>query len=107
MTKREIVQQVGGYRKQFDGAEDHDLHLRISRHGEIATLPEFLLRYRLHSGQFSQVKKTIGFRASVAAVYCDMCVDQNLPDPSEFDKTCEELALELLIQESVNVGKNV
>ena len=105
MAKREIILLVGGYRKQFDGAEDHDLHLRISRHGEIETLPESLLLYRCHSGQFSNMKKAIGFRASVAAVFCDLCVDQNLPDPSEFGKSCEEIALELLIHVSKNVAK--
>ena len=102
MIKREIIQQVGGYRKKFDGAEDHDLHLRLSRHGEIAILPEFLLWYRLHPAQFSRVKITARIRASVAAVFCDMCVHQNLPDPSEFGKTCDELALDLLFQESLN-----
>ena len=105
MAKREIIQLVGGYRKHFDGAEDHDLYLRISRHGEIETLPEFLLLYRCHSDQFSNIKKAIGFRASVAAIYCDLCVDQNLPDPSEFGKSCEEIALELLIHISKNVAK--
>ena len=105
MAKREIIQQVGGYRKQFDGAEDHDLHLRISRLGELATVPEFLLWYRQHPDQFSQVKKNIGFRGSVAAVFCDMCVQQNLPDPSEFGRSCEELVLELLIHESTNASK--
>ena len=105
MVRRDTIQIIGGYRKKFEGAEDHDLYLRLSRHGEIAVLPEFLVWYRAHPGQFSQEKKAIGFRASVAAIFCDMCEHQNLPDPSEFGKTCEELALEFLYHESNNIAK--
>ena len=58
MARKDIIQRVGGYRKKFEGAEDHDLYLRLSRHGEIAVLPEFLVWYRAHPNQFSQVKKS-------------------------------------------------
>ena len=105
MARKEIIQMVGGYRKKFEGAEDHDLYLRLSRHGEIAVLPKFLLWYRLHSNQFSQVKKAQSIRASVAAIFCDMCAHQSLPDPSEFNKSVEELVLELLIHELNNASK--
>ena len=105
MARKDMIQRVGGYRKKFEGAEDHDLYLRLSRQGEIAVLPEFLVWYRAHPNQFSQVKKALGFRASVAAIFCDMCDRQSLPDPSEFSKSCDEIALELLYHESRNVTK--
>ena len=105
MARKDMIQRVGGYRKKFEGAEDHDLYLRLSRQGEIAVLPEFLVWYRAHPSQFSQVKKALGFRASVAAIFCDMCDQQSLPDPSEFGKSCDEIALELLFHESRNVTK--
>ena len=34
-----------------------------------------------------------------------MCENQRLPDPSEFEKSCEEIALELLHHESKNMAK--
>ncbi len=105
MVNREIIQKVGGYRKKFDGAEDHDLYLRLSHHGEFAALSEFLLWYRTSPNQLSQIKKSISFRASVAAVYCDLCERQSLPDPSKFGMSCEEMAFELLHHEFKNVAK--
>ena len=105
MARTDIIQRVGGYRKKFEGAEDHDLYLRLSRHGELEVISEFLVLYRAHPTQFSQVKKALGFRASVAAIYCDMCEHQSLPDPSEFGKSCDELAFDLLLHESKNATK--
>ncbi len=48
MMRNAVLQQVGGYRPAFEGAEDYDLWLRMSEVTKIANLPERLLRYRLH-----------------------------------------------------------
>ena len=105
MARKDIIQLVGGFRKRFEGAEDHDLYLRLSRHGEIAVLPEYLVWYRAHPNQYTQLKKALSFRASVAAIFCDMCDQQSLPDPSEFGKSCDEIAFEFLLQESKHITK--
>jgi hypothetical protein len=39
---------VGEYRKQFEGAEDHDFILRILEHTQAHNLQECLIRYRLN-----------------------------------------------------------
>ena len=54
MYHRADVLRVGGYRPQFDGAEDYDLWLRMIRIGEIGNLAQPLTRYRIWDGQNSR-----------------------------------------------------
>lgn len=51
MYKREEIERVGGYRAAFDGAEDYDLWIRLTREGRIANLPGQLTKYRIWNGQ--------------------------------------------------------
>jgi GT2 family glycosyltransferase len=46
--RREAVLAAGGYRPEFDFAEDYDLWLRLVEHGRMGNLPLVLLRYRKH-----------------------------------------------------------
>ena len=48
MMRRETFLAAGGYREGLNLAEDHDLFLRMAEHGEIANLPDKLVRYRVH-----------------------------------------------------------
>jgi glycosyltransferase involved in cell wall biosynthesis len=48
MMRRDAVQQVGGYRLQWQHSEDLDLFLRLAEIGQLHNLPEYLLRYRMH-----------------------------------------------------------
>ncbi len=48
MMRAGPVRSLGGYRSAFFGAEDFDLWLRLSEHGEVANLAETLVRYRVH-----------------------------------------------------------
>ena len=92
MARTECVRKVGGYRSAFEGAEDHDLYLRLSHLGELAVLPEFLIYYRLHSTQVSQTLKARGFMASVAAAFCDQCFREGRVDPHIGNQSCELIA---------------
>ena len=51
VVRAEALRALGGYR--FDQAEDYDLWLRLDERYGIAVLPEPVLCYRLHAGQFS------------------------------------------------------
>ncbi|WP_180981083.1 glycosyltransferase family 2 protein [Pseudovibrio exalbescens] len=51
MFRSEAVKRLGGYRSRFDGAEDYDLYLRLSRLWQLGSLPEALTQYRIHDGQ--------------------------------------------------------
>jgi glycosyltransferase involved in cell wall biosynthesis len=48
MIRRAALQQVGGYRSEYESIEDKDLWLRLAETGRLANLREPLLRYRLH-----------------------------------------------------------
>ena len=47
MLRRDAMLAVGGYRNFV--IEDVDLYLRLAEYGRIARLPDFLLKYRIHS----------------------------------------------------------
>ncbi len=46
MFKRDVYQKAGGYRTQFQFAQDFDLWLRISEISEISVINQFLYRHR-------------------------------------------------------------
>ncbi len=49
--RRALVEEIGGWRSAFDGAQDHDLMLRLSeRTDRIAHLPRVLAHWRAHAG---------------------------------------------------------
>lgn len=48
-VKRELLEAVGGIRKEFDGAQDHDFIFRCSERAEhIAHVPRILYHWRTH-----------------------------------------------------------
>jgi glycosyltransferase involved in cell wall biosynthesis len=53
MFRREVLEQVGGYREGFRNAQDYDYWLRISEAGRVANLAEPLYQYRMHEGQMT------------------------------------------------------
>lgn len=66
--RAEAFHELGGYR--FDQAEDYDLWLRLEERHGLAALPEPVIRYRLHPGQFSVTRlerQAVGFLAVRAA----------------------------------------
>lgn len=50
MFRTEAFLAVGGYRRQYQWVEDHDLWLRFARVGKLANLSQCLLCYRQHAG---------------------------------------------------------
>ncbi len=48
MFRRSLLESVGGYRKAFEPAEDHDFILRILEHCQAHNLYEHLISYRLN-----------------------------------------------------------
>jgi len=56
MMRREAIVKSGGYRKQYQWAEDVDLFLRLAEIGRIANLPDVLLQYRQHCGSVNRTR---------------------------------------------------
>ena len=48
MMRADVVRSLGGYRKEFELAEDLDLWLRTAEHNRLANLREVLVHYRVH-----------------------------------------------------------
>ncbi|HET6426375.1 MAG TPA: glycosyltransferase family 2 protein [Planctomycetaceae bacterium] len=82
MFRRQPVMDLGGYRTQALGVEDQDLWLRLAERGKLANLPEALLKYRIHPGNFSfvyheQVRER--FRSVLREAYAR----RGLPEPED------------------------
>ncbi|MES2695357.1 MAG: glycosyltransferase [Verrucomicrobiota bacterium] len=60
--RRAALEQVGGYRQQFNWIEDLDLYLRLSEIGKLANLPTVFLHYRQH---LKSVNRTQGTREAL------------------------------------------
>jgi len=56
------------HREEFDGCEDFDFWARVAANHKLATLPEVLVRRRIHAGQLSQ-EKAVGIQEQRLAIY--------------------------------------
>lgn len=51
VAKTELIREIGGFRKEFDGSQDYDLILRcIDKTDSIYHLPMILYHWRMHDG---------------------------------------------------------
>ena len=74
--RRSLVKEVGGYRPGFDGAQDHDLVLRIGEKARVIRhVPQSLYRWKIAPGSTvaGADEKTYAFEAGLRAVHehCD------------------------------------
>jgi len=56
MMRRDVVEQVGGYREEMTTAEDYDLWRRLSSVTQLANLPSTLLSLRRHGANATAVR---------------------------------------------------
>ncbi len=71
VIRTELLRNVGGFQEGFDGAQDHDLVLRVSEQArEICHLPVSLYHWRVHPSSYSVSSSTreTSFDAGVRAV---------------------------------------
>lgn len=52
LFRAEALRSFGGWHGEFIPIEDHQLLLRLARLGPVALLPEMVLQYRVHEGQW-------------------------------------------------------
>lgn len=64
MMRASIVRSLGGYPTGLPLAEDYALWLRIIADHKVMNLAESLVQYRVHSGQMSQQKVSLMWRAT-------------------------------------------
>jgi glycosyltransferase involved in cell wall biosynthesis len=56
MLRRDALLAAGGYRPEYEPAEDLDLFLRLAERGRLANLPHVLLDYRQHVSKTSSLR---------------------------------------------------
>ena len=54
MMRACVIRDLGGYDLEYNGMEDYELWVRVLRSHCITTLPEVLLRYRIHDSQVTR-----------------------------------------------------
>jgi len=59
MMRRDAVLKTGGYDESLKVAQDLDLWLRLGEVGELACLPDVLLKYRQHEESVSEAKQAL------------------------------------------------
>jgi len=82
MLRRSAVLAVGGYRTRAV-VEDWDLWFRLAERHDLANLPEVLLDYRLHDGQFSQTRDERVAVAGLVVKRAAAARRSGRPDPLE------------------------
>lgn len=70
MFRTVVYQQVGGYRKEFQFAQDIDLWLRMVEHGLLAEVPEMICRIRIEPEGISLAKHKTQWRLAELAYQC-------------------------------------
>jgi hypothetical protein len=83
VMRREAFEAVGGYRVNFEHAEDLDLWLRIAEGRHIANLPDDVVEYRIHGNQQTLHKQDEQALYSAAARASARARAAGLADPFE------------------------
>lgn len=79
MMRKSALEYIGGYRSQFEPAEDLDLWLRLSRIGDLANLDEIVLHYRVHAATVTRRGPAANAAASAIAYMIHLYGDDVLP----------------------------
>jgi glycosyltransferase involved in cell wall biosynthesis len=81
-VRRDLLARLGGYRGEFDPANDIDLWCRISDDNLILVQPELLMEYRIHSSSISGSNYERGRLKSLWARDCMIARREGRREPS-------------------------
>jgi len=70
MMRSAALQRCGGYSSRHEPAEDFELWLRLSNHGDLANLPDIVLHYRSHPAATTIARAKANARAAALALLC-------------------------------------
>ncbi|AVT82855.1 glycosyltransferase family 2 protein [Rhodopseudomonas palustris] len=82
MLRAEAARRVGGYHAAFEAGEDYDFWLRLADIGELAILPELLIRYREHSSSVTRTRQLRQIYSARLAKLAAAARRAGQPDPS-------------------------
>ncbi len=103
MIRTKTLREIGGYREGFPYAEDYDLYIRLSEHGEIHNPPKLVLKYRAHEGAVSTQKLETQEWAALASEFDALHLKIPEPPP-EADITAQSKAC---AQQNSTIGNGV
>ena len=67
MFRREAALKAGGYDENLNIGEDYDLWLKLGALGKMANIKEYLLKYRVHSGNVT-LKRVEALKNNIAII---------------------------------------
>jgi GT2 family glycosyltransferase len=82
MFRADAARQVGGYHAAFEAGEDYDFWLRLADIGEVAILPQILIRYREHGGSVTRTRQLRQIYSARLAKLAAAARRAGRPDPS-------------------------
>ena len=85
MMRKSAVDAVGQYRTKYQWLEDLDLFLRLAEVGKLASLPDVLLRYRLHTGSVCHTRES-DQDAIRPALYAEVYQRRGIAPPADAQK---------------------
>jgi glycosyltransferase involved in cell wall biosynthesis len=73
LVRKDVFETVGGFDEQMNWAEDMDLWRRIAKNYRVGTVPEALVKVRVHSGSttFGKVGAADGFKRYLDKAFTD------------------------------------
>lgn len=96
IMRRNVLAELGGYRRVYQHAEDYDLWLRIHSAGyEIENVPVPVLNYRQHAHSVSLRHARQQRLATLIARLAYRARAAGLPDPTETIDTIDETTIDL------------
>jgi glycosyltransferase involved in cell wall biosynthesis len=91
VMRTSAVRAVGGYRKEYEHAEDLDLFLRLAEVGQLANLPDVLLMYRVHAASIGATRRSLQAQRAWAAV-CDAHQRRGISMPADAEPDIDRAA---------------
>lgn len=88
VVKKAIIDEIGGFRKEYNGAQDYDIIFRATRKAKkIVHIPRILYHWRIHkeSTADNPLSKEYAFRAGSQAISDDLraCGDYGIVEETE------------------------
>ncbi|MDY7015349.1 MAG: glycosyltransferase family 2 protein [Cyanobacteriota bacterium] len=78
LYRTKVVRDVGGYRPDFNIAEDRQLWLKVAKLGRVALVPEIVLDYRVHGSQW-RPKNIVEIREQVFQEFIESLPTEEQP----------------------------
>jgi len=82
LIETELLKRLGGYRPQFEPANDIDLWCRVADHGVVLVQPEYLIEYRVHGGSGIARAFSLSLQKAIWARDCMRARRSSTPEPT-------------------------